>query len=248
MTPLEQTEKMNSAIEGLDFVDYPVVHKGVADTLLASALVPGSTLFERFRVLRAKVKALSAERPLQCLGVMGVLPGEGATTVALGLAVALAEERRRVLLIEATLRDPVLSKRLDLVPNGGLSNWLRAEGLRPVSVRRLDPWGLRLLPGGAAVAAPTDLLGSDRMAKLLEVARRSFDQVIIDCPAVVPTADSLVLQAMIDGVLLVVRARHSYRDAILTAHGHLRPNLVQGIVFNDEHAILARRLGRQHGR
>ena len=82
------------------------------------------------------------------------------------------------------------------------------------------------------------------MLKLIEVARRSFDYVIVDCPPVVPAADSLVLQELIDGALLVVRARHSFRETVLTAYGHLKPNLVQGIVFNDQRAIFTRRLGR----
>jgi len=248
MSPVEPAEKTNMAVEGLDFVDHPTTHKTIADPLLASTLVPGSPLFERFRVLRAKVKTIGAERPFRCVAVMGAIEGEGTSTVALGLAVALAEERRRVLIIETTLREPAMMKTLGLVPNGGLSNWLRSEGLRPVPVRRLEPWGLRVLPAGTPVVSPVDLLGSERMATLVEVARRSFDYVIVDCPPVMPNADALVLQDLVDGVLLVVRARHSYGDTILAAHAHLRSGVVQGIVFNDERAKLTRRLGRPSGR
>ena len=245
MTTFEPAEKV-LPMDGLDFVEHVVDRKAIADPLLASAVVPGSLLFEQFLVLRTKVKAIAAEKPFRCIGILSAIADEGNTTVAFGLALSLAEERRRVLLVEATLRDPVISSSLGLVPNGGLSNWLRTD-VRPVSVRRIDPWGLRVLPGGGRVSSPAELLGSDRMARLLEVARRAFDYVIVDCPPLVPVADSLVLQELLDGALLVVRARHGFRETILTAHRHLKPNLVQGIVFNDQREIFTRRLGRHNG-
>jgi capsular exopolysaccharide synthesis family protein len=232
------------AVEGVDFVEKVVNQGRIADPLRADALAPSSPFFEQFRVLRAKVKAIGNERPFQCVGIMGATAGEGKTTVAVGLALALSEDHRRVLLIEAELRDPVLAPALGLVPNGGLSNWLRAEGARPVPIRRLEPSGLRVLAGGSRVSAPADLLGGDRMVKLLEFARRSFDYVIIDCPPLVPVADTLGLQQLLDGALLVVRARHAFQDTILRAHAHLKPNLVAGVVFNDQREIVTRRLGR----
>lgn len=246
MTPIEPAENL-LAMDGLSFVEHVVDHKMIADPLLATALAPGSLLFEQFLVLRAKVKAIATEKAFRCIGIVGAVADEGATTVAVGLALALAEERRRVLLVEASLRDPVISSSLGLAPNGGLSNWLRSDGLRPVSVRRLNPWGLRVLPGGPRVSSPADLLGSERMGRLLEAARRSFDYVIVDCPPLVPMADSLALQELLDGALLVVRARHSFKETVLAAHGHLKPNLVQGIVYNDQRDIFTRHLGRRRG-
>jgi capsular exopolysaccharide synthesis family protein len=232
------------ALDGVDFVEKAVTQGNLADPLRADALAPGSLFFEQFRVLRAKIKTLASERVFQCLGIMSATAGEGRTTVAVGLALALAEERSRVLLIEAELREPVLASALGLVPNGGLSNWLRADVARPVPIRRLEPSGLRLLAGGGRVAAPSDLLGGDRMAKLLDVARRSFDYVVVDCPPLLPMADSLGLQNFLDGALLVVRSRHSFEDTIQRANAHLKPNLVAGVVFNDQREIVTRRLGR----
>ena len=243
MTTSDAMDKI-LALDGVDFVEKVVNQGNIADPLLADALAPGSAFFEQFRVLRAKVKAIGAERPFQCFGILSATAGEGRTTVAVGLALALAEERRRVLLIEAELRDPVLAPALGLVPNGGLSNWLRAEGARPVPIRRLEPSGLRVLAGGGRISAPAELLGGDRMAKLLEVTRRSFDYVVVDCPPLVPMADALGLQNFLDGALFVVRARHTFQDTILRANAHLKPNLVAGVVFNDQREIVTRRLGR----
>jgi Mrp family chromosome partitioning ATPase len=233
------------ALDGVDFVEKAVTQGNLVDPLRADALTPGSLFFEQFRVLRAKTKALARERPFQCLGIMSATAGEGRTTVAVGLALALAEEERsRVLLVEAELREPVLASALGLVPNGGLSNWLRADAARPVPIRRLEPSGLRLLAGGGRVSAPADLLGGERMAKLLEAARRSFDYVVVDCPPLLPMADTLGLQNFLDGALLVVRSRHSFEDTIQRANAHLKPNLVAGVVFNDQREIVTRRLGR----
>ena len=67
MSSFEPAEKASLGVDGLDFVDHPATHKTIADPLLASSLVPGSPLFERFRVLRAKVKTIGTDRPFRCI-------------------------------------------------------------------------------------------------------------------------------------------------------------------------------------
>ncbi|HEY7509377.1 MAG TPA: CpsD/CapB family tyrosine-protein kinase [Vicinamibacteria bacterium] len=247
MTLFDATPDKVFVHDAIDLIDRTADRASVGEPALAAAITPGSPMAEQFRVLAARVKAIAAERAFQCIGILSAAAGEGRTTVAFGLAAALAEEHRRVLLVEACLREPGLVASLGLPSNGGLSQWLRGDGLRPVSVRRVEPWGVRLLPAGPRVGQPADLLGSDRMAKLLDAARRGFDFVIVDCPPLAPLADALLLQNLLEGALLVVRARHTFRDAIARAHESLKPNLVQGVVFNDHREILTRHLN-QNGR
>src|SRR5262245_21104616 len=205
-----------------------------ADAALAERLSPDVEAFEPFRVLRAKVKAIGEERPLRCLGVVAAETGEGTMTTSLGLAAAFAQEKdRRVLLVEANLRTPRMAALLGLGAEPGLHEWLvgRTEG--PAPVARVSPWGFFLLAAGDAAAAPGELVGSERMAHLLMAARQHFDTTVVVCPALAPFADTVGLQAYLDGLLVVIRARRTPRDVVRRALTHVKPGLVQGIVFND---------------
>jgi len=232
----------------------------IADEARAALVLPDVPGFESFRVLRTKVKAATAgtsmvetvlgeERGGHCIGLVSATPREGTSTIALGLAGALAQEPdRRVLLLEASLRAPALERILGLDPEPGLAQWLGAGDDRAVSVRRVEPWGFSLLAGGGPAAQSAELLSSESMGLLLASARQAFDFVLLDCPPLETTADSVILQDRLDGFLLVVRARHASRDTIRRSLSYLRPNAVQGLVFNDRTEILARWLDRRRPR
>jgi tyrosine-protein kinase len=224
-----------SFVEGMPRTAAPV------DAAAAERFSPEAEAFEPFRVLRAKVKAIGEERPLRCLGVVAAQTGEGTLTTALGLAAALAQEKdRRVLLVEANLRAPRLAALLGLPAEPGLHEWLAGRTEGPAPVARVDPWGFFLLQAGDAAAAPGELVGSERMAHLLLAARQHFDTTVVVCPALAPFADTVGLQAYLDGLLVVVRARRTPRDVIRRALTHVKPGLVQGIVFNDRDDVRAR--------
>jgi Mrp family chromosome partitioning ATPase len=226
--------------------DVTTVAAQIADPVLASWLVPEGPSFEVFRLLRAKLKSLEEQRPLRCLGVVSATRGEGASTLGLGLATALAlDARQRVLVVEASLRAPSLERLLGLAAAPGLGEWLEASSSAPPPIRRIEPWGLFLLAAGAPVAAPAGPLGSARMAQLLSEARLAFDFVIVDCHALDASADTLILQDLVDGFLLVVRARHASRDTLRRAFSHLRADRVRGVILNDRQELLARWLDRR---
>jgi Mrp family chromosome partitioning ATPase len=223
-----------------------ILDPGPADGVLAELLSPAAPCFEGLRRLRARVKALGEERPLRCLGLVGATPDEGTTAVALGLAAALAQESdRRVLVIEAAVRQPALEKVLGLPGSPGLTDWLDSPGDERVPLRRLAKWGFDLLTAGRPLPTPGERLGSDRMAQLLFAARDDFDYVIVDCPALETTADALTLQDLLDGFILVVRERHASRDVIRQAFSHLKPERVRGVVFNDRTEMLTRWVDRR---
>jgi polysaccharide biosynthesis transport protein len=218
----------------------------LSEPALAHMLSPEAVAFEPFRVLRAKIKAIGVERPFRCLGLVGAAEGEGTSTVCLGLAAALAQEGdRRVLLLEATLRSPQLASRLGLEAQPGLREWLEGPEYAPIPVHVIAPWGFHFLEAGGAAPTPAELLGSERMARLLLAARQRYHAIVVDCPALVPWSDSVVLQQYLDGLLLVVRARRTPRDSIRRAMTHVKPGLVRGIVFNDRHDVWAGRRRRE---
>jgi capsular exopolysaccharide synthesis family protein len=221
----------------------------VVEPKLAALLAHGGRAFEPFRVLRTKVRTLDTGQPLRCFGLVSATAQEGTSAVAVGLAGAFAQDREhRVLLVEARLRAPALERSLGLAPAPGLSEWLGGSGSRSVPLRRVEPWGFHLLAGGAPDQKPAELLASDSMGRLLDAARQRFDYVLLDCPPLESVADSVVLQDLLDGFLLVVRARHASRPAISKALSHLKPGAVRGVVFNDRTEILTRWLDRRRPR
>ena len=219
----------------------------LSEPALASA-VTGS-LAETFRVLRTKVEALDEDRPLRSVGVVAVAPGEGTVTTAFGVAVALAREgARRVLLVEAYLADPVLEDRLGLTAARGLGDWLARGADGPVAVRRVNPWGVYVLAAGRRQPQAGRLLETAGLGVLLEAARGAYDHVVVACPPLSTGADTVLMQDLLDGLLLVVRARSATRELVQRALTQLKPDRVRGVVLNDHHEILARRFSRTRGR
>jgi Mrp family chromosome partitioning ATPase len=210
----------------------------IRDRAFKAVTYPDHGAAEQLRVLRAKVKVLREAPSCNCIGVVSAAPGEGKSTIALGLAASLARERtQRVLLIEADLRHPIMAKRLGLLPSPGLSDWLSGD-LETVPLLRLDPLGFCLLPGGSPVSKPTELLDSEAMRRLLETCGQSFDFTVVDCTPLTPVADTVVLQDFLDGLLLVVRSRMTHQDTLLGALSHVKEGVIKGVIFNDHRVIL----------
>ena len=138
-------------------------------------------------------------------------PGDGKTTVACNLSIAMAEIGRKVVLIDGDLRRPRLHKVFAATNNWGLGDVLWSDiplETVPIShlVRDTEVAGLSVLPGGSCGVTPSNLFYSPRMGKLLERLRKEFDVVMIDAPPMIHLADARVLGRLADGVILVVRS------------------------------------------
>jgi Mrp family chromosome partitioning ATPase len=206
-----------------------------------SAALSEPVVAEEFRLLRAKVRALDAERRLRVFGIVSAAMGEGKSTIALGLARAFAQEPdTRVLLVEADLRRPTLENYLGLAKVPGLGEWLET-GVGPIGLRRVGSGGFYLLSGGLPThQRQPELLGSERMVSVLESARRSFDFVVVDCPPLLPVADAVLLQDVVDGFLLLVRERFTPWTTISRALTRLKPDRIRGVMLNDHQEIVPR--------
>ena len=209
-----------------------------------AVLGSGHYLAEEFRFLAAKVAGLAKER-FTTIAVVSTGPGEGKTTVALGLTAALSRiTDQRALLLESDLRQPSIERYLGLPRAGGLSEFL-AGRTQSVLVRTISPPGFSVIGAGRERLAKPELLGSDRMSALIGACQLSYGYVVVDCPPLDPVADAVALQDMVDGFLLVIRARRSPKAAIERAMSRLKEHRVRGIVFNDQPQIL--RVGHAYG-
>jgi succinoglycan biosynthesis transport protein ExoP len=167
--------------------------------------VVASVLFAGGGAGRARVMALSSPHS-----------GEGKTTLAASLAIALAETHRRVLLIDGNLRKPGLHEVFGLDNAAGLATILAGAAPAaapdgPVKATRIP--GLHVLPSGCPPETSPALLYSPHLAELLEAAAAQFDTVLIDTPPVLELPDARVLARLAGSVLLVVRAHKTSRDA-----------------------------------
>ena len=192
-----------------------------------------SPLVEAFRTLGSSVmmEAASRKRVLRSIVITSSRPGEGKTTVSVNLAIALAQQGRRVILIDADLRRPSVHRALGFRNIRGLSGYL--SGLTdwaPCVLPGLTP-GLDTLPAGKSPQNPVALLSSARMKVLLSQVLEEYDYVIVDSPALMPNlVDARVLAEMVDGTIMVVRSGMAPREFVIRARKHL--SNVFGVVLN----------------
>ena len=181
----------------------------------------------------------SASRPgLRIVVITSASAGEGKTTTAANLAVAFAQQGRRVALVDADLRRARVHDVFGLGLEPGLTDLLVGNATIEQAVRPSGIAGLSIIPAGTLPPNPLEFLGGERMHDLLGTLRERFDVVLIDTPPVLVTADAALMGVQADGVVLVVRAGKSERVAARHAVQqivHLGGRIL-GAVLNDPDA------------
>ena len=212
--------------------------EGVVSSATAALLEPGSEAAEQFRLLATRLRARVAAHASAVVGVVSAAPGEGKTTVSIGLAHALSlDSSLRVALVDLDLRRPAVGRCLGLPNEDGVGEWL--DGKVPgIGLLRPPNLGVNVAVAGTLGSSRFELLGSPALARALDAARRSFDFTVLDLPPLAPVADGIVLQDVVDGFLLVVRSRHTPQEAIRAAVSDLRPDRILGAVFNDHRELI----------
>jgi succinoglycan biosynthesis transport protein ExoP len=177
--------------------------------------------------------------------------GDGKTTVAGNLSLAVVEIGRKVVLIDGDLRRPRLHKLFGVSNSQGLSNILHTDTPldQNVSIEQLlcatQIPGLYVLPAGGGIATSASVLHSPRMAALLERLREEFDMVIVDTPPVLPVPDARVLGRLADGIILVLRAGQTTIENAFIARQRFTEDgtRVLGTILNGWNPKTGRRYG-----
>ncbi|WP_163167304.1 polysaccharide biosynthesis tyrosine autokinase [Arthrobacter sp. Alg241-R88] len=189
---------------------------------------------EAFRQLRTNLQFANFAGKTKTLLVTSSLPGEGKSTTATNLAIALAQAGQSVCLIDADLRRPMINEYLGLDRNAGLTTAL--VGTSDVN-DLLQPWGednLFVITSGQIPPNPSELLGSEEMDGLIRRLETTFDIVVIDAPPLLPVTDAAVLSQHVGGVVVVVgshRAKQQDLEKSLGALDMVGANLL-GVVLN----------------
>ncbi|GAX40944.1 capsular exopolysaccharide family protein [Tolypothrix sp. NIES-4075] len=168
------------------------------------ATSPRTVIHEAYQMLQANLKFISLDRKVSAIVVTSSISGEGKTEVAANLAAVMSLAGRRVLLVDADMRQPSQHHLWGLINSVGLSNVMVGENDFSKSVQRITS-NLSVLTAGVMPPNPLALIDSERMTSFIDMLSQSYDYVIFDTPPLVGTADAAVLGNMVDGVLIVVR-------------------------------------------
>jgi Mrp family chromosome partitioning ATPase len=218
---------------------------------LVSHFVPKSMVAESFRALRINVQFLGKERGIKTLAVTSATPQEGKTVVSANLAVSMAQAGKRVLLVGADLRKPMVSEAFGVEASPGLTdillgNYFWRDAIKTITDLMLGEMGvddvmanpgldnLHLITAGTPYANPSELIESKLLGEFLAEVRREYDVVVLDTAPILSTADLSVLGTLVDGVLLVYRVGGVSRELLRRAAGELvrvHSNLL-GVVLN----------------
>ncbi|MBZ5538255.1 MAG: CpsD/CapB family tyrosine-protein kinase [Acidobacteriia bacterium] len=214
----------------------PVFNLDTADHRVKTILDPHTIVGEQYRLLRTKLSAMQKEKGLKTLLISSTVPNEGKTLVSCGLSVILAQEPgKRVLLIDADLRKPDVSRTLGLTEEDrfdGLSRVLSGEVSLEEAVLPCSEEELYFLPAGPVPRNPAELLSSRHLELALKTAARLFNWVIIDSPPVLPLTDTSILVPHCDAALLVVHANSTPAKLIQGAIEAIGREKLCGIVLN----------------
>jgi tyrosine-protein kinase Etk/Wzc len=199
---------------------------------------PNSPASEAYRALRTNIAFTGAGRAPQLLVVTSAMPGEGKSTTSGNLAVTLAQQGSRTLLVDADLRRGTLHHLLDTPQEPGLTHVLIGRATLDEAVRTLTSAGgtsIDFMPSGAFPPQPAELLSSDAFRKMLAELRERYDTVIFDAPPLNLVTDAVLLARVADGTVLVARTGVTDKRALQHASAQLfqvrAP--VAGVVLND---------------
>lgn len=207
---------------------------------LVSITQPRSAHTERYRSLRTRVLHAGERKKMQAFVVTSAGVMEGKTLTATNLAWLLAQtDGVRALLIDGDLRNPCVADYLGVDYDLGLSEVLAGEATLQEAVKRLEPAGLYLLPGGSVRDDVAEVLSGPKFSGLLAEVRKMFDYIIIDAPPLSIFTDATVLISRADSALIVARANHTRYATLEHVLEPVPRERILGVILNGSDEVLS---------
>jgi exopolysaccharide/PEP-CTERM locus tyrosine autokinase len=204
--------------------------------IIAGGWEAGSSVVEGYKVLRTLLLHHTAEEGRNTLMITGPFPGEGKTLTAINLAIILSHEiNHTVLLVDADLRSPSITRYFGLGDQRGIVDYLTA-GV-PIPSLLIHPQGISklvVLPAGRAVPQAAELLNSPVMRDLVQELKHFYRNryVIFDLPPMLVYADALAFAPLMDGIIVVVEAHKTPKENIQRCQEMLKKFKLLGFVLN----------------
>jgi capsular exopolysaccharide synthesis family protein len=205
---------------------------------LAAVIEPRAAYTEAVRILRTSLMRGNGGPPPKVVLITSSVPGEGKSMLSANLAILLAQQGKKVLLVDGDLRTPVLHRRLNLKTDTGLSSILATDNIHANALSAAVPMnglpGLHVMAAGPVPSYPAELLASEQMAELMRVWRKEYDFVIMDGAPVLPVTDSVLLSTYADLTLVVARYEMTERQSLERSCSILQSQGAQkiGVVLN----------------
>lgn len=243
-TKLYTTGQIQSTVKLPTIGKIPTFHQKGAAIKVANNRNGDRMQFEAFRLLRINLLSRpEGQSDHQALLITSADVGEGKSTVAVNLAVTFARSGRKVVVVDCNMHNSVLHKVFELPNDIGLTTVLTDQASVAGVVQATKIPGVSAVTNGPAMPTlatlpvpssmvpqglaerldqESELLGSAKMATVIEHLRRDFDVVLLDTPALLSVMDAAVLAPLADHVVLVVERLHARRDALSAASERLR--------------------------
>lgn len=193
-----------------------------------------SSVVNSAKTLLANIRFMSVDNPVRTVAITSAVPNEGKTFVTANLASAIATSGKTVLLVECDMRRCSMAHALNVHAQHGLYSVVSGEvGLTTAAISTTTP-NLYFLDAEPHIPNPSDLLNSNRFARLIEVAKKTFDYVVFDTPPVGTFVDAAVLGTKVDAVFMVVRENFTKKAEVVAAAEQLKKSgcNLAGIVMN----------------
>jgi len=202
---------------------------------LITQMKPKSPISEQYRTIRTNIQFSMVDKNLKTLVCTSSIPAEGKSTTISNLAVTIAQQGQKVLLVDADLRKPTIHQIMEVKNQIGLTNMLtKSETTKKAVLKAPKTANLYILPSGPIPPNPSELLGSKKMENLISTFLEEYDLVLFDTPPVLAVADAQILSGRCDGVILVIRSKQTEKKNLVKAKELLertKSNLL-GTVFN----------------
>lgn len=197
---------------------------------------PKSKISEAYRAVRTALFFSNRQRDIKVIQVTSPSPGDGKSTLALNLAVSIAQSGQKVLLVDADLRRPRQHKVVGENAEHGFAAVLRGDlAVAEAAIETQVP-GLYFIPCGERPSNPAELLTSPKLPEFIEIARQQYDYVIIDSPPLLAVTDPSVIAPRVDAVVLTFRLRKNIkltsdraRDILASVGAEILGVVVNGI-------------------
>lgn len=202
---------------------------------------PKTPISEQYRIIRTNLQRVNPENPPRLIAVSSSIHHEGKSTTATNLAVALAQDlHKNILLADCDLRKPNIHNLLGLRMDGGMSDILMKGVELDAVFKKTRIENLTVLTAGRIPSNPAELLGSHRMRELLSELKNRFDYVILDTPPVLAITDTGILGTLVDGIVIVVQSWRTQREALARTRSllsNVHANVLGYILAGVEHFV-----------
>lgn len=177
-----------------------------------------SHIADQFRTIRTNIKFLPGERKNRVFLISSPGKDEGKSTISSNLAVSIAQQNEKVLLIDTNVREPVIQNIFNISNNIGLTDVLTKKATFNQAVYTTGIGQLHVLTSGSTLLNPSELLGNEEMTALLEASVEDYHIVLIDSPNVLNSTETRVLANQCDGVILVLQRGKTELEEIAESH------------------------------